>query len=159
MFLFICESCYSLGFWFLHDVSVSCIPESWLYGNNIFVGSIAEAQLHVGRLLSITPYPQLPGVFFRPRLVYGSQCDCAVTRCSEVVWQAKDKLVRLHDKASSQLPTLTFFCDLAHGYSPCTAPVTDGGIEVPNDDVVVDVGARQNSKICKILYVVFPYVN
>jgi len=77
----------------------------------IFVGSIAVAQLHVGRLLSITPYPHLPGVCFRPRLVCGSQCDCAVTRCSQVVWQAKDKLVRLHDEASSQLATLTFFCD------------------------------------------------
>lgn len=46
------ESSYSLGFWFLHDVSVSCIPENWMCGNYIFVGTIAVAQLHVGLLLS-----------------------------------------------------------------------------------------------------------
>lgn len=159
MFLVMCESCYSLGFWFLHDVSFSCIPESWLYGNYIFIGSIAVAQLHVGRLLSITPYPHLPGVCFRPRLVYGSQCDCAITRYSQVVWQAKDKLVRLHDEASGRLATLTFFCDLTHGYSPHTTPLTGGGIEAPSDDVLVGDGARHNSKISTILCVVFPYVN
>jgi len=155
VFLVMCESCFSLGFWFLHDVSVCCIPESWLYGNYIFVGSIAVAQLHIGRLLSITPYPQLPGVC--SRLVCGSQCDCAVTRCSEVVWQTKDKLVRLHDEASSQLATLTFFCDLAHGYSSCTAPLTRGGIKVPSDDVMVGDGARHNSKISTILCVVLSF--
>jgi hypothetical protein len=94
---------------------------------------------------------------FGLRLVGGNQCDCAVTRCSQVVWLAKDKLVRLHDETSSRLATLTFFCDLACGYSPCTAPLIGGGVEVPSDDVVVGDGARHNSKFT-ILCVVLPYV-
>jgi len=65
----------------------------------------------------------------------------------------------LHDEASSWLATLTFFYDLAHGYSPRTAPLTGGGTEVPSDDVVVGDDARHNSKISTILCVVFPYVN
>ena len=44
----VCESCYSQGCWFLQAVYVSCIPESWLSGNSIFVGRITVVQLCVG---------------------------------------------------------------------------------------------------------------
>ena len=87
---------------------------SFLYSRELDVWKLHLCRYHCSgtvacRSTTITPYPHLPGVCFRPRLVCGTQCNYAITRYSQIVWRAKDKLVRLHDEASSRLATLTFF--------------------------------------------------